>query len=79
MNSIDIKSLIIGLLLGLCAVFATGSARIIQNDKGRYRIAGPPKANFCVVIDTRTGHVWHRQGASTGSDWGSPDEWEKKK
>ena len=77
MKSIDTKSLIVGLLLGLCAVFAAGAASGRQNGRGRYRIARPGSGSTFMVIDTQTGQVWHRLTPTSGNDWGSPEEWKK--
>ena len=76
MKSIDMKSLIIGLLLGLCAVLAAGAVGGTKYEVGRYRIA-TGQNYYCMVIDSKTGQLWHIQGASGSSDWGSPEEWKK--
>ena len=75
MKSIDMKSLIIGLLLGLCVVLAAGAVVDRKVEVGRYRIA-TGQNYYCMVIDSKTGHLWQVQ-SSSGYDWGSPDEWNK--
>ncbi|KPK44077.1 MAG: hypothetical protein AMJ65_04025 [Phycisphaerae bacterium SG8_4] len=78
MKSIDMKSLIIGLLLGLCAVFAAGAVSGGKNRVGRYRLFGTANGSSCMVLDSQTGQVWYRYNSTSGFDWGSPDEWKKK-
>ncbi len=79
MRSIDTKSLIIGLLLGLCAVFAAGAAGGTKYAVGRYQLFAAANGGSCMVIDSKTGQVWHRHTSTSGNHWGSPDEWNKKK
>lgn len=77
MKTIDIKSLLIGLLLGVCTLLALGAVNSRQNNTGRYQIACPDSQNTCFVIDTKTGQVWQRYSRSSGTQYGTPDLWNK--
>ena len=52
---IDMKSLVIGLFLGLLVILGMGAASQ-SNENGRYQITTNNKGNM--IIDTRTGHSW---------------------
>ena len=78
MKTINTKSFLIGLLFGVCAFLALGAASGKQEDVGRYQIACPDSSSICFVIDTTTGQVWRRHSRSSGSNYGSPDKWDKK-
>ena len=77
MKTINIKSFLIGLLFGLCGLLALGAATAKKGDVGRYQIACPDSQNTCFVIDTKTGQVWQRYSRSSGTQYGSPDLWNK--
>ena len=78
MKTIDTKSVLIGLLFGVCILLALGAASGKQADVGRYRIACPDHQSTCFVIDTKTGKVWTKYNSgSRGEYYGSPAEWEK--
>jgi len=78
MKTIDTKSLLIGLLFGICTLLALGAASGKQEEVGRYNIASGD-INGCFVIDTMTGQVWCRTSSNRGSRYGSPAEWERKR
>ena len=62
MKTIDTKSLLIGLLLGVCIFLVLGATSESQKgDAGRYQVACPDATNVCFVIDTQTGHVWRKR------------------
>ena len=77
MKTIDTKSLLIGLLLGVCILLVLGAGTGKQADIGRYQVACPDNQTTCFVIDTTTGQVWQRYSKSSGQDFGSPDLWNK--
>jgi hypothetical protein len=77
LKKIDIKSLLVGTILGVCVLLALGAATGKQADIGRYQVACPDNPNTCFVIDTTTGQVWHRIANSLGNDYGSPSQWKK--
>ena len=77
MKTIERKSLLIGLLVGICGLLALGGASGRRDDVGRYQIACPDAQNTCFVIDTKTGQVWHRYSRSSGTQYGSPELWNK--
>ena len=79
MKTIDTKSLLIGLLFGICTLLALGAASGKQEEVGRYNIACPDDLNTCFVIDTKTGQVWQKYSPSSTNSYGSPVEWEKKR
>jgi hypothetical protein len=62
---IDIKSALVGIVVGVLAVLAVG-AGTSSNEVGRYQISSNP--NFSVMVDTKTGQAWGSVCApSTGS------------
>lgn len=77
MKGIDLKSVLIGLLLGVCVILVLGAGNSKQADYGRYQIACPDNSGVCFVIDTTTGQVWQRFGSNNGQQYGSPDLWNK--
>ena len=77
MKKIDIKSLLVGMILGVCVLLALGAATGKQADIGRYQVACPDHASTCYVIDTTTGQVWQRFNGTHGKNYGSPDKWKK--
>jgi len=62
MKSIDFKSAVIGLLLGVCVMLVLGAGGIGTTNIGRYRIvaAGGASNNYCFVIDSATGRTWKK-------------------
>ena len=77
MKTIDTKSVLIGLLFGICAVLALGAASGKQVDVGRYQIACPDNQATCFVVDTTTGQVWQRYSKKSGHNYRNPAEWDK--
>ena len=77
MKTIDAKSVLIGLLFGVCILLALGAASEEQADVGRYQIACPDHQSTCFVIDTKTGEVWRKYSGSRGNYYGSPTEWKR--
>ena len=78
MKTIDTKSLLIGLLFGVCILLALGAAGEKQSDDvGRYQIACPGDLNACFIIDTKTGQVWQKYSPSSTNSYGYPEEWKK--
>jgi hypothetical protein len=76
MKKIDKKSLLVGMILGVCVLLALGAATGRQADIGRYQVvACPDNQSTCFVIDTTTGQVWRRFGESNGQNYGSPKQW----
>jgi hypothetical protein len=79
MKTIDTKSVLIGLLFGVCILLTLGAARGKLEDVGRYEIACPGQPNTCFVIDTTTGQLWQKHSRSSTNSYGSPVEWEREK
>ena len=77
MKTIDTKSLLIGLLFGVCVLLALGAASGKQEDVGRYQVACPDSQSVCFVIDTATGQVWRKIAGSSGRSFASPEEWKR--
>lgn len=76
MRSFDLKSAVIGLLLGACLMLVIGAGNNGSSEVGRYRISPAGDSNAsCFVIDTVTGRVWRRYTSSQGSCYGCPEEW----
>jgi hypothetical protein len=64
-NRIDIKSTVIGLLLGVVVMVTIGAQRVDQdNPVGRYQITATER--YGLVVDTVTGQVWY--GLTANSD-----------
>lgn len=78
MKNFDVKSCVIGLLLGVCLMLAVGAGGNGSSEVGRYRIsaAGDAVAS-CFVIDTATGRTWRRITSTQGTCYGCPADWEK--
>jgi D-alanyl-D-alanine carboxypeptidase len=53
--TLDLKSMLAGLAIGVCVVLLTG-ATVSEKEVGRYQIS--TAAGFALVIDTTTGKVW---------------------
>jgi hypothetical protein len=62
-TKIDIKSALIGLLLGIVTTFVIGAASSATTI-GRFQVSGT--GNFGLVLDTATGQVWNMYFDSTG-------------
>lgn len=62
-TKIDIKSALIGLLLGVLATVAIAAASS-SGTAGRYQIAGT--GSYGLVLDTATGQVWTMFFSSSG-------------
>lgn len=62
-TKIDIKSALIGLLLGVLVTVAVAAASA-PGPAGRYQVAGT--GNYGLVLDTATGQVWTMFFSSTG-------------
>jgi len=77
MKKIDIKSLLVGMILGVCILFALGAASGSRADIGKYQVVCLDNSSTCFVIDTTTGQVWQRFSHSKGNDLGSPEKWNK--
>ena len=54
-TQIDIKSALVGILIGILAVLAVGAATN-SNQVGRYQISSGD--GFSVMVDTQTGKAW---------------------
>jgi len=79
MKKIDVKSCVIGLLLGICLMLVIGAGGNGSSEVGRYRIsAAGDSPSYCFVIDTATGRTWRRQSPTQGSYYGCPEDWDKK-
>lgn len=61
-TQIDLKSVLVGLVVGVLAVFAIGASSFSAQSPGRYQIvafnAGPNMTPNGIIIDTSTGKVW---------------------
>ncbi len=79
MKSIDFKSAVIGLLLGVCVMLVLGAGGIGTTNIGRYRIVRVgTSSTTCFVIDSATGRVWRKNSYVQGGYMGSPEEWDNK-
>jgi len=79
MKKIDVKSCVIGLLLGVCVMLVVGAGGEKSSEVGRYRISlSGESPSSCWVIDSATGRLWRIQSSTYSRSYGSPDEWDKK-
>ncbi len=79
MKKIDVKSCVIGLLLGVCVMLVIGAGGNGSSEVGKYRIsAAGDSTTSCFVIDTATGRTWRRFTATQGSYYGCPEGWDMK-
>lgn len=72
---IDLRSVLLGLLLGVVTVFAIGAGEP-PNNVGKYQTTGG--AGFFVILDTETGQAWFANVASPGLTGVNVGFWEKK-
>ena len=77
MKKIDMKSLLVGMILGVCILFALGAAPGDRADIGKYQIVCSDSAGTCFVIDTTTGQIWRKYAQGKVNDLGSPGQWKK--
>ena len=76
-SQIDIKSALLGILLGVLAVFAIG-AGASDNPTNKYQIIGIGNGTggwAAIMVDTQTGKAW---GTDIQKDWKHGDFWDLK-
>ena len=65
-TQIDTKSMLIGILLTLCCIFALGATTSTNsNSNARFQLAAPGEGNNAYIIDTTTGEVWEKYPVNT--------------
>ncbi|HLX69841.1 MAG TPA: hypothetical protein VKV04_09470 [Verrucomicrobiae bacterium] len=64
-TTIDIKSAVLGLAIGIVAMLAIGAEESPSNPVGRYQVQTCPgnPSGFAVLVDTTTGKVWMGNGS----------------
>jgi hypothetical protein len=73
-TQIDIKSVLLGIVVGVLTVFAIGAGTSIS-EVGRYQISA--SNDFIVMVDTKTGEAWGKaattdgEGGKDGKFWGA--------
>jgi len=76
MKKFDVKSAVIGLLLGVCVVLMIGAEGNGIGDTGRYRVSpAGDSPSSCYVIDSVTGSLWRRYAGPSESYMGNPKQW----
>ncbi|HZI33788.1 MAG TPA: hypothetical protein VFF11_15725 [Candidatus Binatia bacterium] len=68
-TQIEVKSVLVGIVIGVLAVFAIGAGTSSSNPIGKYQITGVGNGTggwAAVVVDTQTGEVW---GADFHNNW----------
>lgn len=78
-NTIDLKSLLIGLLAGIATmlVMAAGDPPATSDiNIGKYQSSCG--AGFAIVVDTTNGKVWGLNLSANNFTGGTPGFWEKK-
>jgi hypothetical protein len=73
--TIDFKSALCGLIIGVVAMLAIG-AEPSSNDAGRYQVAAAQ--NLAVIVDTKTGQAWGFGPISTTQYRTDGNFWDKK-
>jgi len=76
MRTLDLRSFVTGLCVGVVAVLAMAMA---DGDAGtrRFRIAPASNSSACFVIDSATGELWLRDSAGGGQPLGGPAQWQR--
>lgn len=76
--TLDIKSLLLGVTLGVVALFVTGAGLDSNEQAGKYQAA--TDAGFCIIVDTSTGQAWGANLASPAPGYQrvAPGFWERK-
>lgn len=74
--NINLKSAVIGLLIGIVAILVVGAGEEPAGKVGKYQITGG--SGFFVIISTETGQAWFANMASPGVTGIGPDFWNKK-
>ena len=64
-TQIDIKSVLLGIIVGVLAVFAIG-AGTATSEVGRYQISAGH--DFIVMVDTQTGEAWGKAANTEGEN-----------
>ena len=63
-KNIEIKSVLIGVFIGIVAMVAMGASSSQTSAVGRYQLGGT--ASHGLLIDTVTGQVWSKYFAQSG-------------
>lgn len=72
--NINFANLVIGFLLGLCLMLATGAATSQDDGPGQYQCCAAGDDSLAVfVIDTQTGQTW-RLSRTDSCDFGMPQQ-----
>lgn len=65
-QNLDFKSLIIGLLIGVCALLVSGQYDHNENTDGRFMCCAAGSDPYGVfIVDTQTGQTWRLDNKST--------------
>lgn len=75
-TTIDTKSALVGLLVGVGTMLAIGAATS-SNETGRFQVSAGG-AGFAVMVDTKTGQAWSFQPTST-AQWRSDESFWREK
>ena len=62
--NIDIRSLAIGIVLGISIAFSIAARTADTGTDGRFQMATAGDSSQYYVIDTRTGKVWYNKNES---------------
>ena len=60
--NIELKSLVVGLLVGMAITFCIAATNPKEGGVGRFQLAMVDSSTNFRVIDTRTGQVWFNEG-----------------
>jgi len=70
--NLNVNSMVIGFLLGLCLLLAVGASKSYDTNSQRYQCCAAGNEPLAVfVIDTETGNTW-RLGRNDMYDFGTP-------
>ena len=68
-TQLDIRSMLIGILLTICCIFALGAARSTNPAlNARFQLVCPGEGSNAFVIDTSTGQVWAKYSGNRNTN-----------
>lgn len=75
-TSLDLKSLLLGLCVGIAAVLGIGAAEGESRFVGRYQCS--TAGDLMLIIDTATGQAWAQRAAGLSITGAPAGFWDKK-
>ncbi len=63
-TKIDVKSALVGLVIGVLSILAIGAGDSSATHQGRYQIVASGNPTVFAMVDTETGRVWMANGTA---------------